>query len=173
MTSLKSQSIQKRKGLPVSFDRAFEIVIGAEGGYSNDPKDRGGETKYGISKRAYPYLDIPSLTLDDAKRIYRRDYWEFVVGDALPWPLNCFVFDAAVNQGVSPAIRLLQTALGVEDDGVIGPQTISAVGKFPLSEICTLYLALRGMRYSSTAAFERYGKGWLKRLFLALWKATV
>jgi len=52
--------------LPVSFDRAFEIVIGAEGGYSNDPKDRGGETKYGISKRAYPYLDIPSLTLDNA-----------------------------------------------------------------------------------------------------------
>ena len=159
--------------LPVSFDRAFEIVIGAEGGYSNDPKDRGGETKYGISKRAYPYLDIPSLTLDDAKRIYRRDYWEFVAGDALPWPLNCFVFDAAVNQGVSPAIRLLQTALGVEDDGVIGPQTLSAVGKFPLPDICSLYLALRGMRYSSTVAFERYGKGGLKRLFLTLWKATI
>ncbi len=165
--------MQKRMDLQVSFNRAFEIVIGIEGGYSNDPKDRGGETKYGISKRAYPYLDIPSLTLDDAKRIYRRDYWEFVAGDALPWPLNCFVFDAAVNQGVSPAIRLLQTALGVDDDGVIGPQTISAVGKFPLSEVCALYLALRGMRYSSTAAFERYGKGWLKRLFLALWKATI
>jgi lysozyme family protein len=100
-------------------------------------------------------------------------YWIFVAGDALPWPLNCFVFDAAVNQGVSPAIRLLQTALGVEDDGVIGPQTLSAVGKFPLPDICSLYLALRGMRYSSTVAFERYGKGWLKRLFLALWKANL
>ena len=158
-------------GLPVSFDRAFEIVIGAEGGYSNDPKDRGGETKYGISKRSYPTLDIASLTLADAKRIYHRDFWIFISGDALPWPLSYFVFDAAVNQGVAPAIRMLQQALGVEADGVIGPQTLAAVGRFPQSEVCSLFLALRGVRYTGTHGFKHYGLGWFKRLFLALWDA--
>ena len=158
-------------GLPVSFDRAFEIVIGAEGGYSNDPNDRGGETKYGISKRSYPTLDIASLTLADAKRIYHRDFWIFISGDALPWPLSYFVFDAAVNQGVAPAIRMLQQALGVEADGVIGPQTLAAVGRFPQSEVCSLFLALRGVRYTGTHGFKHYGLGWFKRLFLALWDA--
>ena len=58
-----------------NFDRAFRFLIGEEGGYVNDPADPGGETKFGISKRAYPQLDIKSLTLDQAKAIYRRDYW--------------------------------------------------------------------------------------------------
>ena len=157
----------------MSFDRAFELLIGLEGGYVNDPNDPGGETKFGISKRAYPALDIVSLTAVDAKRVYRRDYWEFVSGDALPWPLSYFVFDAAVNQGVSPAIRMLQQTVGVDADGLIGPQTLSAVGKFPLDELCALYLATRGTRYASTAHFKQFGKGWFKRLFLALWKANL
>mgnify|MGYP003398824534 FL=1 len=155
----------------MSFDRAFELLIGLEGGYVNDPNDPGGETKFGISKRAYPALDIVSLTAADAKRVYRRDYWEFVSGDALPWPLSYFVFDAAVNQGAAPAIRMLQQALGVEADGVIGPQTLAAVGRFPQSEVCSLFLALRGVRYTGTHGFKHYGLGWFKRLFLALWDA--
>ena len=155
----------------MSFDRAFELLIGSEGGYVNDPNDPGGETKYGISKRSYPHLHIESLTLADAKRIYHRDFWAFVSGDALPWPLSYFVFDAAVNQGVAPAIRILQQALGVDADGVIGPQTLSAVGKFPQSEVCALYLAMRGVRYAGTRNFNIYGLGWLKRLFLAVWDA--
>ena len=155
----------------MSFDRAFELLIGSEGGYVNDPHDPGGETKYGISKRSYPTLDIASLTLADAKRIYHRDFWIFISGDALPWPLSYFVFDAAVNQGVAPAIRMLQQALGVEADGIIGPQTLAAVGRFPQSEVCSLFLALRGVRYTGTRNFNIYGLGWFKRLFLALWDA--
>ena len=155
----------------MSFDRAFELLIGLEGGYVNDPNDPGGETKFGISKRAYPALDIVSLTAADAKQVYRRDYWDFVAGDALPWPLSYFVFDAAVNQGVAPAIRMLQQAVGVEADGVIGPRTLAAVGRFPQSEVCSLFLALRGVRYAGTHGFKHYGLGWFKRLFLALWDA--
>lgn len=156
----------------MSFNRAFNIVVGIEGGYANDPHDPGGETKYGISKRSYPLLDIPSLTLDDAKKIYRRDYWDFIKGDALPWPLSCFVFDMAVNQGVSPAIRTLQQTLRVTEDGVIGPQTLIAARSLPLAETCPLYLAMRGVRYSNTAGFNRYGTGWLKRLFTVLWEIS-
>ncbi len=156
----------------MSFDRAFNIVVGIEGGYSNDPHDPGGETKYGLSKRSYPLLDIPSLTREDAKKIYRRDYWERIKGDALPWPLSCFVFDMAVNQGVSPAIRALQQTLSVIDDGVIGPQTLTAARSLPLTETCPLYLAMRGVRYASTIGFNRYGKGWLKRLFTLVWEIS-
>ena len=93
------------------FDKAFEHVLGIEGGYVNDPKDPGGETKYGLCKRSYPTVDIKALTIEQAKAIYKRDYWDKVKGDDLPFPLNLFMFDAAVNQGVDPAIKMLQAAL--------------------------------------------------------------
>jgi lysozyme family protein len=87
--------------MDADFERAFKFAISAEGGYVNDPDDPGGETKFGISKRAYPSVDIAALTAEQAKEIYRRDYWERAGCDALKWPLNILVFDAAVNQGVS------------------------------------------------------------------------
>lgn len=81
------------------FDVAFGIVVGLEGGYVNDPKDPGGETKYGISKRRYPNIDIPRLTLDEAKAIYFRDYWNSEGCDKLEWTEALLVFDCAVNGG--------------------------------------------------------------------------
>jgi hypothetical protein len=89
------------------FPEAFDFVIGREGGYNNDPRDPGGETKYGISKRSYPDLDIASLTLDDARRIYQQHYWDRVGGDELPAPLALVVFDTAVHSGVSRALKFL------------------------------------------------------------------
>lgn len=147
------------------FDKTFDHVVGIEGGYVNDPKDPGGETKFGISRRAYPAEDIRNLTLDRARFLYRRDYWDAVKGDALPYPLNLFVFDTAVNQGVDPAIRLLQKTLNVAQDGVLGPQTILAAQAMR-NESVALYLADRAVRYAGTRNFEVYGRGWLKRLFL-------
>lgn len=94
----------------------FESVIGdlirREGGYNNRKSDRGGETKWGISKRAYPNLDIKNLTLDQAKAIYKRDYWDKIKADALPEHLREVAFDAAVNQGVPTAKRMLSQAEG-------------------------------------------------------------
>lgn len=147
------------------FDKSFEHVIGIEGGYVNDPKDPGGETKFGISRRAYPAEDIRNLSLERAKFLYRRDYWDAIKGDALPYPLNLFVFDAAVNQGVDPAIRLLQKTLNVAQDGVLGGQTIKAAQAMR-NESVALYLADRAVRYAGTRNFDVYGRGWLKRLFL-------
>ena len=94
-----------------AFDNCFEIVVGHEGGYVNDPKDPGGETKYGISKRSYPRVNIAALTLDGAKQIYRADYWDKVRGDELDPGLALITFDAAVNNGASQAVRWLQGAL--------------------------------------------------------------
>ena len=152
----------------MSFDRAFELVIGSEGGYVNDKHDPGGETKYGISKRAYPYIDIKTLTLVDAKRIYKRDYWDRVDGDGLPWPLSFFLFDSAVNQGVHTAVVLMQKSLNLKQDGILGPETLSAIWNSTFDELGPTYMADRAMRYAETFQFKTYGRGWLRRLFKAM-----
>ena len=121
------------------FDQAFRIVVGEEGGFTTNPADPGnwtggacgrGEcrgTRYGVSAAAYPDIGIATLTLDAARAIYRRDYWDRVQGDLLPPPLALLVFDAAVNNGVGRAVRWLQQASGVPPDGVMGAHTLAAV----------------------------------------------
>lgn len=147
------------------FDKAFDAVVGIEGGYVNDPKDPGGETKYGICKRSYPNEDIKNLTSERAKLLYKRDYWDAAKCDQLPTPLNLFVFDAAVNQGVAPAIKTLQKTLNVVQDGILGQQTIAAA-QVMHTDAVALFMADRALRYTGTRNFDLYGRGWLKRLFL-------
>lgn len=149
----------------MGFEQAFASVVGLEGGYVNDQRDPGGETRYGISKRAYPDEDIKNLTLDRAKVLYRRDYWNACRCDELPARLAPLVFDAAVNQGVATAIRLLQQALHITVDGRIGPQTV-ACAKSAGDELPAMYLAHRAVRYAQTNNFEIFGLGWFKRLFI-------
>lgn len=111
----------------MTFDEAFRILIGHEGGYVNDPRDPGGETKFGISKRAYPNEDIRNLTIERARAIYYRDYWIRSGCERAPEAMRFDLFDTAVNSGLSRAVRLLQLAAGVEDDGEIGPVTLKAL----------------------------------------------
>ena len=85
------------------FDRAVVFVLRHEGVYVNDPRDPGGETKYGISKRAYPMLNIKDLSVEDAKLIYEKDYWLKAGCNKLQWPLNLVHFDTAVNMGYGRA----------------------------------------------------------------------
>ncbi len=148
-----------------SFNFAFAKVVSIEGGFVNDPQDPGGATKFGISQRSYPNVDIKNLTLGQAKAIYRRDYWDAVCGDNLPDPLSHFVFDAAVNQGVSAAIAMMQTALRVDADGVIGAHTLAAA-KASDNGVCARFMTLRAMKYIHTSNFDRFGFGWFNRLFI-------
>lgn len=109
------------------WEKAIDFVLRMEGGYSNDPHDPGGETKYGISKKSYPNLDIKNLTDQQAREIYKKDYWEACNCDELPTSFAIGTFDCAVNQGVGKAKRILQIALDMENiDGIIGPKTIAA-----------------------------------------------
>jgi lysozyme family protein len=149
----------------MNFDKAFEIVVGVEGGYVNDPNDPGGETKYGISKRSYPQLDIKNLTLDQAKAIYKQDYWDRVKGDDLTWPCNYLMFDFAVTSGVHQAIVTLQKTVKTDIDGVIGQKTIQLANNMG-EEGLALFLADRAIFLMSNLNFKIYGRGWLKRLFL-------
>lgn len=152
------------------FDRAFGIVIGHEGGYVNDPQDPGGETRFGISKRAFPNLDIGKLNIEQAKTIYRNLYWVKVRGDELVWPLNLFLFDCAVNQGVDAAIRLMQRALDVAQDGVFGKVTLErAQAASPWH--AAKFMALRALRYQGTRNFDRFGEGWLTRTYAVAMEA--
>lgn len=147
------------------FDRAFEIVLRHEGGYVNDPRDPGGETKYGISKRAYPKEDIANLTTARAKEIYRRDYWAKIKGDDLPWPIALAVFDSAVNCGVSRAAKWLQESIGTNADGVIGDVTVKLVKRNsnPV-RIAQDVLTRRMIYYSILKHWKDYQRGWTARV---------
>jgi lysozyme family protein len=145
----------------MSFQECLDFVFRHEGGYVNDPRDPGGETKYGISKRAYPDLDIKALTPELAARIYRRDYWDTCRCDALPPGLALMVFDAAVNQGQGTAIRMLQAAASVPVDGRVGPMTIRAAG---LDIGLPAFYSQRRERYEANKNFAIYGRGWIRRL---------
>ena len=148
-----------------AFDYALNFVLREEGGYTNNPADPGGETKFGISKRAYPDLDIASLTREQAAEIYRRDYWDRIKGDELSYPVALITFDSAVNCGVSRAVRWLQQAAGVDQDGIIGPATIRATEGLEWREIATRILAARNLHNVSLGHFPAFGMGWSRRLF--------
>jgi lysozyme family protein len=153
------------------FNKSLNIILAAEGGYTEGKNDPGGETNFGISKRQYPDVDIKNLTRDQAAAIYERDYWTPVKGDELPWPLCVYVFDAAVNQGVQPAIKMLQHTLNVIQDGILGKATLHHAlesGSWHRAR----YLALRGMRYTGTRNFDKFGEGWFIRLFELAGKAS-
>ena len=160
------------------FDRAFEIIIGNEGGYQNNPLDRGnwtggqidkGElrgTKYGISAAAYPRLNIQSLSVNDAKLIYKRDYWDAAKCEQYPYHVSLQVFDAAVNHGVSRAILMLQEALDVKVDGVVGPITIGSAIKCEAGWFKARFNGVRLSFYTdlSEVQWATFGKGWARRV---------
>lgn len=151
----------------MSFDKAVEMVLREEGGLVNDPKDPGGLTNFGISKRQFPDVDVARLTRDGAIAIYRANYWNVCKCDELPWPLSLFVFDSAVNQGADAAIKMLQRALGVAQDGIVGVGTLKAAKLAPAAAqfISAKFMAYRAMRYQGTRNFDRFGEGWLTRIF--------
>ena len=155
----------------MTFDQCFTKLIGHEGGYVNDPRDKGGETKYGISKRAYPALDIADLTLDDAKAIYKRDYWDRAQCDRLHPDLAFQVFDGAVNSGIGNSIRWLQEAAGVAVDGVVGPLTVRKVGDMEPSAIIARYNGVRLKFMASLSSWDVFGRGWARRIATNLMEA--
>jgi lysozyme family protein len=146
------------------FDACFNKLIVHEGGYVNDSRDPGSETKYGISKRAYPQIDIKTLTLADAKAIYKRDYWDRAQCDQLPSQLAYLVFDAAVNSGIGQAIRFLQRSVGTADDGVMGAITLGAVKRMDAESLCARFIGQRLDFMTRLSTFDVFGKGWSRRL---------
>lgn len=149
----------------MSFDAALQIVLIHEGGYVNDPRDPGGETRYGISKRAYPHLDIASLTVADASSIYRRDYWDACRCGQFPAAIGVMLFDTAVNMGCDTAIKFLQKAVGAKADGIVGPKTLAETSKRKPHWVLREMAVLRMLLYTRLPGWQTYSVGWTKRAF--------
>lgn len=148
----------------MTFDEAFEIVIGHEGGYVNNSADPGGETKYGISKRAYPHLNIAALSLDQAKSIYLNDYWKPSGCESVPDAIRYDLFDAAVNSGNIQAVKWLQQACGAVVDGHIGPKTIAAANAANGEPMRRKFNGYRLQFMTELATWSSFGKGWARRI---------
>lgn len=173
------------------FDDCFRDLILVEGGYANDPKDRGGETMYGITQavaRAHGYTGpMASLSLADAKAIYRRAYWDALRLDdvaAIAGSVAQELFDTAVNMGTRVAGRFLQASLNVlnreqrdypdlDPDGRIGPATVDALRAYVRIRgregVVVLLRALNGLqaaRYIEIATAnpsqQAFVYGWLR-----------
>ncbi|MDR7331776.1 glycosyl hydrolase 108 family protein [Roseateles asaccharophilus] len=147
-----------------TFDTFIARVLTHEGGYVNDPRDPGGETKFGIAKRSYPAVDIKGLTREAAIEIYRRDFWNRVQGDKLPRSFAFQALDAAVNHGIGNAVRWMQRAAGVADDGIVGPMTLAAVARADAVDLVLNFNAERLRFYTKLAAFDVFGRGWVRRV---------
>jgi len=154
----------------ISFDEIIEVTLHHEGGYVHDPNDLGGETNFGIAKRFYPDIDIKNLTEDDAKEIYRRDYWDKNRVEELPEHLRHFFFDCCVNMGRGTAVKLLQRACvakgaDIAIDGGMGPGTMGAIETYkPSLERCRMYRVKYYMDLvANKPEQERFLFGWFRR----------
>lgn len=146
------------------FDAIISRVLANEGGYTNNPNDPGGETNFGISKRAYPQLNIATISRADAVEIYRRDFWVRIHGDELPQAVAYQALDAAVNHGIDTTVRMLQRALGVADDGHFGPVTLAAVAHADSRDVVLNFNAERLDFYARLSTFAAFGRGWTRRI---------
>lgn len=150
------------------FGDYIERILAHEGGFVDHPADPGGATNLGITERvarAHGYKGaMRSLPRATAIAIYRRGYWDAVKGDQLPPAVAFQVFDAAVNHGPGNAIRWLQRAVGVANDGRIGPITLGRTLSLPPTDVVLRFLAERVKFYTDLSTFPTFGRGWMRRV---------
>ncbi len=153
---------------PVSLD----AILSEEGGFADNPGDPGGATNMGITRatlaasrgRAVSREDVMMLEKSEAARIYRERFWAAIGADYLPGGLDLALFDDAVNSGPRMAIRDLQRALQVYEDGVMGPQTRTALATQPVAQVIAALCAARLARLKLLPHFSLFGRGWSRRI---------
>ena len=158
--------------MKVNYDKCLETILHHEGGYVNHPKDPGGETNLGVTKRVYEEFggtkDMKELTVEDVAPIYKKGYWDKMKGDDLPGGLDLCVFDFGVNAGPVRAAKYLQTQIGTVADGGIGPNTLAKLEEYIREngehEAVKKYQEMRQKYYESLSTFATFGKGWTRRV---------
>ena len=154
-----------------NFDICMTMLLAHEGGYSDDSRDSGGKTNLGVTKRVYDEFYggdateevMKALTKHDVIPIYRRNYWDRCRCPDLPNGVDWAVFDLSVNSGTGRAARLLQKAVGAEEDGSIGPLTLMKVKGLDSTSIINRIAVYREEFYRSLSNFDVFGRGWLRR----------
>ncbi|OOF50284.1 Predicted lysozyme (DUF847) [Rodentibacter pneumotropicus] len=154
--------------MSLTFQQIFDRLIGHEGGYVNDPRDPGGETNWGITKhtaRENGYVGaMRAMTREQAFKIYHSAFWVRYQCEKMPSAVAYQFFDAAVNHGLGNASRMLQRAVNVADDGVIGAFTLAAIKKMAVSDVIMRLNAERLEFYCKLSTFATFGKGWVRRV---------
>ena len=152
-----------------NYAQSLKQVLKYEGGKVDDPRDPGGRTAFGITQDTYnawrkkqnlPTVDVFTISQADVAAIYRQEYWDRIRGDDLPSGVDFAVFDFAVNSGVSRAAKMLQSVVGVTQDGVIGPATIEATKTYVAMAVTNKRLAFM----QSLSIWPTFGKGWSARI---------
>ena len=155
-----------------NYEHCLEMILHHEGGYVNHPKDPGGETNLGVTKRVYEEWggdkDMTDLLVEDVAPIYQKNYWDRCKCDDLPSGLDLCVFDFAVNAGPSRSAKFLQRLIGTTVDGGIGPNTLKAVDNYVeevgLESAIEDYQSARQEYYESLGTFDTFGRGWTRRV---------
>jgi lysozyme family protein len=155
-----------------NFDASFDLVMKHEGGFVNNPKDPGGMTNLGVTRKAWEdyvghavdELTMRSLDIKQVKPFYKKRYWDVIKGDELQIGLDYCCFDLAVNSGTGRAAKFLQLAAGISADGAIGPLTMIAVNRHPAEELIIKVCEERINFLQSLNTFTTFGKGWSRRV---------
>lgn len=155
-----------------NFDAALKAILHHEGGYVNHPRDPGGMTNLGVTKRVWEEWvghevdekTMRGLTPEMVAPLYKQKYWNRVRGDDLPTGVDYIVFDAAVNSGPGRAAKWLQTTVGAVPDGAIGPATLSRVEAMPVADIIEKYQEVRLAFMQSLPTWDTFGRGWGRRV---------
>jgi lysozyme family protein len=155
-----------------NFKPSLALVLKSEGGFVNHPSDPGGMTMLGVTKLNWETwvkhpvteAEMRALTPTLVEPMYKAKYWDAVKADDLPRGIDYAVFDAAVNMGPGRAAKLLQAALGVTADGVIGRATIAAATAADPAELLEAFSLGKEAFYQSLPTFGTFGKGWLNRV---------
>jgi|TARA_R100001509_G_scaffold39267_1_gene21054 lysozyme family protein len=150
-----------------NFDECLKMLLHHEGGYVNHPKDPGGETNLGVTKRVYEKWggtkDMKDLTVEDVAPIYKKEYWDRCKCDDLESGVDWAVFDWAVNSGTGRAAKAIQKICGAAQDGAIGPKTLALIGTQNTQYVIEEFGKIRQDFYESLKTFDTFGKGWTRR----------
>lgn len=152
----------------MNFDVAFDRLLGHEGGFVDHPEDPGGATRWGITQRIarkHGYTgDMRNFPIEEARRIARAEYWDKVRADDVPDALRFDLFDGAYNSGPPQAIKWLQRAAGADDDGMIGPKTLTAVRAANPHLLAKRYNGHRLQFMTNLKTWPTFSRGWARRI---------
>ncbi|WP_210485635.1 glycoside hydrolase family 108 protein [Microvirga antarctica] len=154
-----------------TFTHSVSVVLAQEGGFVMHPADPGGATNFGITRatlaearrRAVSVEDVKALTREEAAAIYRRRYWDTIRASDMPAGLSLALFDFAVHAGPGRAVRVLQALVGEAGDGVVGPDTLSALRHMPAADLIRRLTRARLAFLARLSTWPVFGKGWRKR----------
>lgn len=172
-TRAQPAAAKRKMASDTGYSRCIGPILEAEGGFVDHPSDPGGATNMGITfntLKAWRHPenitvdDVRNLTKDEAKQIYRANYWNALSCDDLPDGVNLVTFDFGVNAGPGRSAKTLQRVVGVKDDGVVGPITLAAVAAVDPEHIIRRFSELRTEFYQGLSTFATFGKGWLRRV---------